>query len=159
MCKYFLLSVFVLVLAIVFGRRGAPSPPAIWAEGDRWNRFFKIYDSFLVEMYRWDWVFFRNGDSFFKRKEYLSDCESRVVTTSFGKTATFACGDRSRDPVLFLHGAASSSFIYGDWILPELRQSHYAVAVDFVCDIGRSIPRDGNINNWLVNCEDFIFLD
>jgi pimeloyl-ACP methyl ester carboxylesterase len=71
-----------------------------------------------------------------------------VIPTTFGKTQTFACGDLSSDPVFFLHGAASNAFIYGDWIMPELRKTHYAVAVDFVCDVGRSTPRDGDSKNW-----------
>jgi hypothetical protein len=59
MCKIFLISTVVLVLALIFGRRGAPKPPAVWGEGDRWQRFFNIYDSFTAEMFRYATFLFR----------------------------------------------------------------------------------------------------
>jgi pimeloyl-ACP methyl ester carboxylesterase len=123
---FFLSTVVVVVAAVLFGRFfGAPRAPPEWHKGAKWERFLSIYDTFL--------------------NEFFADCDWQVIDTSFGSTALWACGDRTAPAVLFLHGAASSSMIYGDWILPRVAKTRFAVAVDFVCDVGRSRPVNGDV--------------
>lgn len=119
-------SVALVIALVLWSKRfGSPAAPAVWHQGPRWARFLDLYDGWIGEMY--------------------AGCTRHRVGTSFGETQIFACGDRADPPVLFLHGAGSNSFIYGDWVLPRVAHSHYAIAVDFVCDVGLSAPRDGNV--------------
>jgi pimeloyl-ACP methyl ester carboxylesterase len=102
-----------------------------WHEGPKWDRFFKIYDE-LAE------------------SQYYSNrfCESKQLESHFGSTQVHACGQPSDPPVLLLHGMGSCSVMYGDWIVPTLMESHYyVVAIDSLCDVGRSLPRDGETDN------------
>jgi len=98
-----------------------------WHEGPKWQRFLSIYDDRILQEY--------------------PDCDSRLLPTRFGSTQVHACGDSTKPAVLMLHGAGSNSLIYGDWLIPTIRLTHYAVAVDFICDAGRSVPKEKNVSN------------
>jgi pimeloyl-ACP methyl ester carboxylesterase len=98
-----------------------------WHEGPKWEGFFKIYDEFA-------------------ESQYYSNrfCESKQLESRFGSTQVHACGQPSDPAVLLLHGMGSCSVMYGDWIVPTLMERHYVVAIDSLCDVGRSLPRDGD---------------
>jgi pimeloyl-ACP methyl ester carboxylesterase len=118
-------SIVIAILAIaLYHLKSRPSTFLPWHETPEWKHALNVYDK--------------------RANENFADCDSRLVETSFGKTQIHACGDPSHPPVLFLHGAGSSSNLYGKWILPDLLESFYCVAVDFVCDVGRSTPQDGD---------------
>lgn len=98
-----------------------------WHETPEWIRLLQIYDEQAARQY--------------------ASCNSKIIETAFGATQVYTCGDSSKAPVLFLHGAGSNALIYGDWLIPALRESHYCIAVDFPCDVGRSAPKDMNPKN------------
>jgi len=93
-----------------------------WHENEEWARFLHIYDEQAAGQF--------------------ASCDSRLVDTSYGKTQVHACGNSENPPILLLHGAGSNSLIFGDWLIPYLRESHYCIAVDYFCDVGRSAPKD-----------------
>mmetsp|Transcript_5627 Transcript_5627/g.8287 ORF Transcript_5627/g.8287 Transcript_5627/m.8287 type:complete len:115 (+) Transcript_5627:140-484(+) len=37
--------------------------------------------------------------------------------------------------------------MYSDWLVPAMRNSYSVVAVDYVCVVGRSIPKDESLSN------------
>jgi pimeloyl-ACP methyl ester carboxylesterase len=100
-----------------------------WHKNEAWDRLLKVYDEIAADKYK--------------------NCESKLVDTSFGKTQTYACGHRFHSPpVMFFHGASSDSSGFGEWLLPEVvKQNKFAIAVDYICDTGRSIPKDGKVEN------------
>jgi pimeloyl-ACP methyl ester carboxylesterase len=77
-------------------------------------------------------------------REYFGYCKSALVDTEYGATQSYACGDPGNPPVLFLHGAGSNALIYGPWLVPDLASTHYCLVVDYPCDVGRSLPPDGD---------------
>jgi pimeloyl-ACP methyl ester carboxylesterase len=118
-------SIVIVILAItLYYLKSRPSTFLPWHETPEWKHALNVYDT--------------------RATANFADCDSRLMETSFGKTQIHACGDPNNPPVLFLHGAGSNSNLYGAWIMPALKESHYCVAVDFVCDVGRSIPQDGD---------------
>ena len=96
---------------------------------EAWDRLLNVYDEIADEKYK--------------------NCESKLVETSFGKTQTYACGHRFHSPpVMFFHGASTDSSVFGEWLLPAVvKQNKFAIAVDYICDTGRSTPKDGKVEN------------
>jgi pimeloyl-ACP methyl ester carboxylesterase len=38
--------------------------------------------------------------------------------------------------------------MFGEWLLPAVvKQNNFAIAVDYICDTGRSVPKDGKVEN------------
>ena len=117
-----------------------------WHDTPQWERLLRIYDIVATKD--------------------LSDCSSRYVATDYGETHVFLCGnnndhDNSGDendennnndptttntnpPVVFLHQAGYNALQYSDWIVPQLRNSHYCILIDMPCDTGRSLPPNGD---------------
>eukprot|EP00961_Rhodomonas_salina_P032392 436774-Rhodomonas_salina.1 len=121
MGKWFLWSIPVALVA--FGLKLALTPAVVWHEGPVWEEFLKLYDRQIAA--------------------HFGGCQSKLVETTFGLTQVYACGDPSGPPVVMQGGAGSSCVVYTSWILPKLvDKGHYVLAVDFVCDLGRSIPRE-----------------
>jgi pimeloyl-ACP methyl ester carboxylesterase len=128
-----LFSLFILLFAAIFGvylrfKRSSYLP---WHETSEWQEFLKVYDTLANE-------------------QYLSkpSCESKDVDTRFGKTHAFTCGDPLHHAVLLLHGATANAMMFGDWMVPSLLDAGlYAIAIDYPCDVGRSIPPKGDPNN------------
>jgi pimeloyl-ACP methyl ester carboxylesterase len=119
------LSIVIAFIAIIlYYLNSRPSTYLPWHETPEWKHALDVYDE--------------------RAAEHFSGCDSRLIETSFGKTQVHACGNPDNPPLLFLHGAGSNSNIYGAWLMPALLESHYCVAVDYVCDVGRSIPKDGD---------------
>ena len=127
--NHIFVSLGVLILALLAGQLFLRFNKTTyeWHEGPKWKRFLSIYDDRIVQDY--------------------PDCDSRLLPTRFGSTQVHACGDSTKPAVLLLHGAGSNSLIYGDWLIPTLRLTHYAVAVDFICDAGRSVPKEKSVSN------------
>lgn len=118
------LSIVIAFIAIIlFYLNSRPSTYLPWHETPEWKHALEVYDD---------------------RAENFSGCDSWLIETSFGKTQVHACGNPDSPPLLLLHGAGSNSNIYGAWLMPALSESHYCVAADYVCDVGRSIPKDGD---------------
>ena len=120
-----LLVVSVAVAIAYFSRKTPSYLP--WHNNENWDRLLNIYDQQAAIQY--------------------SDCNSSLIDTHFGKIQVHACGDPENPTVLFLHGAGASSLIYGDWLVPGLKDSHYCVSVDYPCDTGRSSPKDMDPKN------------
>lgn len=121
-------SLLLALVAVIIGYLTQKTPSYMpWHGNDEWLNLLDIYNRQAADQF--------------------GDCDSRLVETSFGKTQVHACGDSNTPPVLFLHGAGSNSLIYGNWIIPSLRESHYCIAVDYPCDVGRSAPRDMDPKN------------
>lgn len=128
----FLRAALVVVIAYVVWRKFiavAPTRPvlaATWHQSADWLSYLALYDQRAATQYQ--------------------HCDNRLVRTSFGLTQLYACG-RATDPVvLLLHGAGSSSLMYGDWLVPPLiATQHYVVAIDYICDVGRSMPLNGSV--------------
>lgn len=130
----------VLTLAVFVGYRlnhnghdvregGSPSSLAIWRkDGEAWeNKMLRIYDAKVATAY--------------------SDCDVRNLSSRFGTTRVYACGNPQHTPVFLLHDAATSSLSW-EWIIPKLvGRSYYTVAVDILCDMGRSMPKDGTVEH------------
>ena len=129
-----------------------------WHEGDDWNRFFRVYDELA--------------------KEQFGNCESKKIESRFGSTQVHICGSRKdpeisddkvqqddvKSPVFLLHGLASQSLIFGNWLVPSLAESHYTVSIDSLCDVGRSYPKNGDpkscpqtsdeLSEWIIDIAD-----
>jgi pimeloyl-ACP methyl ester carboxylesterase len=104
-------------------KRLGTAPYLPWHANDAWKRMLKAIDEVA--------------------KVQFSDCDSKLVETSFGKTQIYACGNSHHPPIMLFHGAASTSTMWGNWMTPALVQENkYAIMVDFICDTGRSIPKD-----------------
>jgi len=121
-------SLFFLGIALALSAflfiRSATQP---WHEGPKWTRYLEVYDSLIEKKY--------------------PDCEKKLIPTRFGSTQSYACGSISKPPVLLLPGSGGNSLMYSDWLVPAMRNSYYVVAVDYVCDVGRSIPKDKSLSN------------
>lgn len=117
-------ALFVLVVAWGVWFLFLRSSKDPWHQGPKWEALLRLYDKMA--------------------KDQFDGCESKYLDTRFGSTHVFACGSASKPTVLFLHGAGSNSLIYGDWLMPLVRDSHYAVAIDYPCDVGRSSPPEGD---------------
>mmetsp|Transcript_22107 Transcript_22107/g.26983 ORF Transcript_22107/g.26983 Transcript_22107/m.26983 type:complete len:336 (+) Transcript_22107:154-1161(+) len=119
-------SLLILALALVIGNvLRYQIQPQLFHKGEKWERLLEMYDDIASEQFR--------------------DCDSRLLPlTEFGATYTHSCGDKTKPPVLFFHGMGTNSLMYGDWLIPSLSKDYYAVAVDTLCDMGRSLPLNGN---------------
>eukprot|EP00823_Brevimastigomonas_motovehiculus_P003578 TRINITY_DN2201_c0_g1_i1.p1 TRINITY_DN2201_c0_g1~~TRINITY_DN2201_c0_g1_i1.p1 ORF type:complete len:324 (+),score=44.26 TRINITY_DN2201_c0_g1_i1:62-1033(+) len=118
-------ALLILVLAWITWKACAPRMQ--WHAGPNWSQFLTLYDGIAKEQY--------------------AKCDSPLLPTRFGLTQVHACGNSSLPPVLLFPGAGSCSLIWGDWIVPSLLDKHYAIAVDFVCDTGRSSPLNMSVSN------------
>lgn len=123
---FFLRALFVAALAWAAWSLFLRPAPDKWHTGSKWQALLNVYDEMAREQFAG------------------TGCKSLVLPTSFGQTQAYTCGDASHPAVLMLHGAGSNSLIFGDWIVPHIRDRYFAVSVDFVCDAGRSAPLDGD---------------
>lgn len=99
-----------------------------WHQGDKWEKFFAVYDRIASEQY--------------------GDCKSGVLDQErFGSTQFYACGNPAHRAVFLIHGAAECALMWGDWMVPALRDRYFVVAIDTLCDVGRSRPRNGDTTN------------
>jgi len=98
-----------------------------WHDGDKWQALLDLDHRRAAKQY--------------------SGCDSRLLQSRFGITQVYACGNPSNPPIFLFHGMGTSSVMWGDWVVPKLRHTHYVVAVDALCDIGRSRPKDGDTTN------------
>lgn len=97
-----------------------------WHEGEKWERLLKVYDGIARDMFH----------------------ESKLVATRFGETQVHACGDpENPKKLVFFHGIATNSIMFGDWLFPALSKYYHCIAIDTVGDMGRSLPRDGDPAN------------
>jgi pimeloyl-ACP methyl ester carboxylesterase len=97
-----------------------------WHEGEQWTKMLSIYDDIVKGMFP----------------------VSRLVTTRFGDTQVHTAGDPNKKPtIVFFHGIATNSIMFGEWLFPELSKDYYCVAIDTMGDLGRSLPRDGDPGN------------
>mmetsp|Transcript_9613 Transcript_9613/g.27527 ORF Transcript_9613/g.27527 Transcript_9613/m.27527 type:complete len:332 (-) Transcript_9613:120-1115(-) len=120
------LSAVFSAVVLRYALSQGPSPE--WHKGPEWERLLTLYDRWAADGFK--------------------DCEAWLVPTDFGSTQVWSCGDLEGPPVLMLSGAGSSSLIYTTWILPRLvKRNFHVLAVDFVCDVGRSSPLNGNKAN------------
>lgn len=105
-----------------------------WHQTPQWQQLLRTYDDTLAT----------------RMDSSLRGCKSRYISTDFGETHVVDCGVSHPTPpaqkplALFFHGAGSNSLMYSDWILPRLRTTHHCVALDFVCDTGKSSPPEGD---------------
>ena len=127
------LLLVVVAVAITYSSQKTPSYMP-WHNNEYWNRLLEIYDE--------------------QARAQFSSCNSCLVETSYGKTQVYACGDSAKPPVLLLHGAGSNALIYGNWLIPRMKESHYCIAIDFPCDAGRSAPKDMDPKNCPATQED-----
>lgn len=125
-----------LLAALAYYFYSKPSTYLPWHATPQWEHFLSIYDDRMAR--------------------HFVDCNSSLLDTAWGRTQFHACGDPSHPPLLMMHGAGSNANIYGPWLLPKLRETHYAVAIDYPCDVGRSIPKDGNPDNCPAAAEDMV---
>lgn len=137
----FVLSIVVLILALLVGlvvrsSQSNNNSQKKWHDGPEWERLFRVYDTIAKEQYN-------NCGSKLIQSSILTaeDKKSRYTTQ------VHICGDSSHSPVMFFHGAATNSLMYGDWLIPELLQAHQTIVVDYPCDMGRSYIADGNTTN------------
>lgn len=98
---------------------------AKWHEGERWEKMLSIYDGIAKEMFP----------------------KSRLVPTKFGDTQVHTAGNSKNPPLVFFHGIATNSLMFGDWLFPKLSKDYYCVAIDTIGDLGRSLPVDGDPTN------------
>ena len=114
-------------LAAAWGYRrflNPADPLPSWGDGQDWVDFLRVYDGIAAE---------KLGDL----------CEGKMLHTDFGETHAFICGDAANPPVVMLHGVLQTSLMYAPWLLPDLvRAGHYVIALDYVCDVGRSLPKN-----------------
>lgn len=135
--RWTVLTCLAAVLAAVVLNRQLARKPEAWHEGPEWEAYLELYDK---------WVSYG-----------FQDCEGRRVVTDFGSTQVYACGNSSHPPVMAHGGAASSSIIYTNWVLPPLVESgRFVLAVDYICDLGRSRPLDGNTTYCPATQYDFV---
>jgi pimeloyl-ACP methyl ester carboxylesterase len=84
--------------------------------------------------------------------------EESDIETSFGATHVLTVGDRSKPPLVALHGMATSSTM---WIpqLPALTASHRVFMLDTVGDVGKSVATGvlsspARVVEWIDECLD-----
>jgi len=91
------LSIFVATMAIAMGAYLSyvlsPSNYLPWHEGPKWEPLLTIYDTITKEMYK--------------------DCESFNVSTAFGSTFGYSCGNALNPPVVMFHGGTFFLFCLG----------------------------------------------
>jgi pimeloyl-ACP methyl ester carboxylesterase len=104
----------------------SPASGTVWrSDEEAWENMLSIYD--------------------IKARNAYGDCDARILSSRFGNTQVYACGNPQNSSVFLLHDAVTSSLSW-EWLIPELvQQSYYTVAVDILCDMGRSIPKDGKV--------------
>ena len=96
-----------------------------WHEGGKWKRFLDIYDDIAKKQFEM----------------------SKVGNTTYGDTQIHIRGNPSKPSLIFFHGIATNSLMFGDWLIPELSKDYYCVAIDTIGDMGRSLPRDSDPSN------------
>ena len=104
-----------------------------WHEGKKWEHFLNLYDEIA--------------------KPPMFE-QSKLIPTKFGDTQVHTSGNSSNPPLVFLHGIATCSIMWGDWIFPTLAKDYYCIAIDTMGDLGRSIPKDGDPENGIHNEEE-----
>ena len=104
-------------------------PPTFlpWHETDGWIDFLKVYDRVAQQVY--------------------PGCKVYQIPTKWGLTHSYACGNPNNPALLMLYGAEGSSLDWGEWLVPTLSRDYYAIAIDYPCDTGRSIPNNRNAEN------------
>jgi len=133
------------------GNRSSPVAP-LWHEGPEWERLLSMYDDVARQHYY---------DAPDNNNNSNKNCRSETVESKkFGTTQIHSCGGggttatkTTEEHVVFmLHGLSSSGLMWGDWLVPALltggSNGYYrVVTVDALCDMGRSLPRDGDPRN------------
>ena len=66
-----------------------------WHDNPKWERFLKVYESIIDTMYK--------------------DCESFNVTTTYGSTFGYSCGDPQNQPVFMFPGGLFYLFYLFDF--------------------------------------------
>eukprot|EP00933_Yihiella_yeosuensis_P067025 TRINITY_DN71624_c0_g1_i1.p1 TRINITY_DN71624_c0_g1~~TRINITY_DN71624_c0_g1_i1.p1 ORF type:complete len:332 (+),score=42.31 TRINITY_DN71624_c0_g1_i1:62-1057(+) len=83
-----------------------------------WDKMLQLYDA--------------------KVQEDFADCEHKQISTSFGMTQVHVSGSRADPPVLLFHGVRATSLQF-DFLVKPLAKRHCVIAVDYICDVGRSL--------------------
>ena len=125
----------IVVVAIAIGAsyyRSRPSTYLPWHNTPEWQHYLSIYDQFI--------------------DDYFAKCVKHQIETNIGTTVAYACGNPSNPLAVLLHGAQGTAIMYGKWLVPKLvDKEYYAVAVDFPCDCGRSVPKAPRLVGWMSN--------
>jgi hypothetical protein len=125
-----ILVIWIVAVGVWMKRQLVPSHRYLpWHRTPLWLSFLDVYDRLA--------------------SQYFEGCDSRLVSTRFGDTHVFACGSAAHPPLLFFHGAASSSLMFGRWLLPAFKHNYYSIALDYPCDTGRSVPPNGDVGDAL----------
>ena len=95
-----------------------------WHEGPLWERALRAYDVMA-------------------RQQFEATSSKRLVS-KYGSTQVYTCGDESKPAVFLFHGMGANSMMFGDWLVPVLRQHFYTVCIDTPGDVGLSCPKDGD---------------
>lgn len=109
-----------------------------WHEGPAWEEFLPLYDEWIASGY--------------------GNCTAKDIDGAFGTTRAYGCGDQSaKIAVIAQAGAAASSIIYTSWVLPRLVDGGaFVIAVDYICDVGRSHPKNKDNANCPSSESDFV---
>ena len=117
--------------------------PTTWHEGESWARVLDVYDQ--------------------RVEEHFGHCTSRVIPTTFGNTHAIDCSSKINLPVvLYFHGARATATSWAYQLNdPELRENFRLVAIDYICDVGRSQPKvcpskKGDHGQWVKEIMDYI---
>ena len=97
--------------------------PTAWHEGEAWAKVLQLYDQ--------------------RVEEHFGHCTSRVIPTTFGNTHAIECSSNINLPVvLYFHGARTTATSWAHQLSdPELLKNFRLVAIDYICDVGRSQPK------------------
>lgn len=114
----FRVALVPLVAVVLYWLR---SSGAKWHQGPQWQSVLQLYDQMVKNLY--------------------SECESKLLPTRFGSTQVHICGPPNAPPVFLIHGAGDTSLT---WV-PLIKRSALVnqrrlIAVDYICDAGRSVP-------------------
>ena len=125
-------AALVLLASLLYNWWQSPSHSSRylpWHDTTKWERFFVVYDR-MASLH------------------FDQHCDAELIDTDFGKTHTFQCGDTADEDaptVVFLHGAGMNSMQFADWIVPNvLRTNTRCIVLDLPCDVGKSIPPEGD---------------
>lgn len=75
-----------------------------WHEGEQWTKMLSIYNDIVKDMF---------------------PPASQLVSTRFGDTQVHTARDSHKPTIVFFHGIATNSIMFGEWLFPELSQDYY----------------------------------
>jgi len=87
-------------------------------QGQAWERMFLLYDA--------------------KVRRDFHNCEQLHIPSSFGNTYVHDCGNTSLPAVVLFHAFRATSTMWS-FLVPTLSKHRRVVAVDYICDVGRSV--------------------